>query len=1401
MVCLHHVLLLSVLYHLCYGEYNHSIYIDPRPTIGKDTPQCITSNNPSFPCKTLNWTFLPEHRSNSLQYVFLNGPNYLNNSIETFKDLNNIAFVGNEMQTSSVLIHCGTQEAGLAFFDVTNISFSRLTFENCSATRNSTSRDYNVNLYRMFQFKVALYFYHCRNVHMYHVEITKSPNAMGVVMYDTDGVNTITQCAFTDNVLVEGSENPGGGGFYVEFSYCVPGDSTCNQANVPSYESRNSEAHYIFSECSFKHNQANASSGNSSSAFVIPYRANHQAFGRGGGLSIFLKGNSTGNKFDIIDCVFDSNQALWGGGLFIELQDDTRGNTIQVSNSTFTNNTCYFTTDIGTSGGGMGIGHYVYGYDLDTWIQPSTISVEDCNFTKNAALNGGGLSLYASLQTNKNYSVTTVNISDTNFIGNIAKLGSAMHFDRFPLIVHGNMLMVYIFNGIFEENTVEYAEYFVNNAQPQIVNSLQPQEVGLGAVYTHEIELTFLGSNTNFTCNKGTALAAISTSLDFTNCETVFDSNHGLKGGAITLLGSAFIKISNATQFGIYRNTATVHGGGIYNQYIARENLKSYTDCFLRYVNPFVPPNKWKATFYFFNNTDQGGTRKNAIYTTSVFPCSFTAGSDKDQIFFWDGWDYPDEASPYQMIATDIGDIDYTGINRHTPNSVKAFPGIPFDLPLIVVDDYDVNISSESIFSASTNTSNSNIGEYNLNFTFVQGESTIVEGSENQSVVLQLDNLGNRVWHTEVIVELVSCPPGFKANDSNGAENTFCDCSNSYGGVLQCDADSFKAQLRNGNWLGQLEEGGQYLSAVCPPGYCYETLNHSTYYLLPKDPVKLNELICGNKSRNGTLCGRCIEGFGPAVNSLTYECVNCTDENIAANVFTYIASVYIPLTILFTILILFDIRLTTGPANAFILYCQVVASTFDLNAGGQIPLNLYVNNSDYLVKAYHFPYGIFNLEFVENFLPPLCLGTGLNNLSVFFLDYAVAFYPLLMIIIVIVCVRIRILIAPMIRRRGGRQWERLTSMSFSVSSQPLDRGRIVERKGISDAVLPAFAAFLLLSYTKFTLASAYILSYRQLINEDGYINTNETPTRVYFAGHYAYDSKDYLVPYFLPACLIFATVVIITPVLLLDYPVKAMEWILRRVNCLWKFYPVDKVHLLLEMFQGCYKKRMKFFAGLYFIFRLTICVIYLAIDTWLDQFIVQQIACVAMVVLLATCQPYNEENRLFNYVDIILFLNLAAVNVLSLYLYAYTQNYPNVTPSVYVFAIQYILVFLPLIYMICYIVWRVTRPCHHKMKIGLTTFYRKLKSRRYRDSDNVTGASSVTPGVFASGFEGNDDPAAIEAILARAELENTYRPSPVVCDSVESSANVVSEDKRLLSDQSDSTYGYTRNSNSPHNSH
>ena len=236
----------------CVLSYDHVITIDG--SIGQDTTSCISGG---VPCKTLSWAFQIDHRKPSTQYILEKGTHYLNATTKIFEGLSDLSFNGQE---PGAVVHCTEGETGLAFTRITNLQFYNLMFYNCSAQRNSTTRNYHTAKERelpisLYIFQVGLYFYQCTNVLMSFVNVTHSPSAMGVMMFDTNGTNEFKDSVFENNKIGYPIEDTtsrygGGGGFYMEFSYCRPGDTNCSNDETTA-EPTITGAIYSFKRCQF----------------------------------------------------------------------------------------------------------------------------------------------------------------------------------------------------------------------------------------------------------------------------------------------------------------------------------------------------------------------------------------------------------------------------------------------------------------------------------------------------------------------------------------------------------------------------------------------------------------------------------------------------------------------------------------------------------------------------------------------------------------------------------------------------------------------------------------------------------------------------------------------------------------------------------------------------------------------------------------------------------------------------------------------------------------------------------------------------------------------------------------------------------------------------------------------
>ena len=92
----------------------------------------------------------------------------------------------------------------------------------------------------------------------------------------------------------------------------------------------------------------------------------------------------------------------------------------------------------------------------------------------------------------------------------------------------------------------------------------------------------------------------------------------------------------------------------------------------------------------------------------------------------------------------------------------------------------------------------------------------------------------------------------------------------------------------------------------------------------------LNDVTCGHLNREGLLCSKCKAGYGPALYSRTWKCEKCNDRRYLMWTL-YLFLKLTPLTVFFIIVIIFNIRATSPPFTAYILYCQFFTNLFNSN--------------------------------------------------------------------------------------------------------------------------------------------------------------------------------------------------------------------------------------------------------------------------------------------------------------------------------------------------------------------------------------------------------------------------------------------------------------------------------------
>lgn len=1057
------------------------------------------------------------------------------------------------------------------------------------------------------------------------IKISQFLNGTGVgaIFYDVRGTVVIRDSVFYGNAVPHDEKTlyPGGFGIYVEHTYCTPGlTDACNYVTNPFCN----DSVYVIRNCHFSHNQ-----GNIVQREFVPFTGTmSRILGRGGGIIVTLKGVSTNNKFVIVECRFVNNTAHDGGALGISLQDFASNNSVLISNSSFQGN------HVNSSGGGIRVG--IEFYSCDQCVIGNDVQFEGVEFTRNSGALGGAVEIFSS-----HTSVDTTNnisFSNCSWVANTAEIGSAVMLttEAWNSLTDGYLPTPVFNNCTFAENTVVNTSLSDNNLDLLMSSTSS----GVLFISTYTVNFT---SSVKFSRNTGSAIYINAGTINvLENTNVVFDSNYGYKGGAVAMLGFSTIRTFLGSKVHFEDNYAADVGGAIYSSSTDETDYYSSRSCFLRFSDDIASPKDWGSAFYFINNSAKH--YGHSIYATSLYPCARAAAVNSSEsinvtgVFLWTPFHYFDPDRPYN-IASDPSTIDIPVTH------LEMSPGEVVNLKPFSKDD--LNNTIQSVYKASL--SNTTAAEIDQSYLYISDGNIKVTGDINSSFEISLQSTGFHQVRGSVQVTLISCPPGFVFNRNASASTCVCSTTTSrkrYEGITQCDLQKFQALLSKGFWAGCYQ--GELLTAECPLGYCRYVPGDEAYLPLNKTCQALDTFLCGDRKRTGLLCGNCLKNYTVFYHSRRYLCAECKHNHLGW--LFYILSELLPLTLLFLVITSFNISLTSGAANGFILFAQVL-DFFEVNSLGTFTLPDGVNT---LTSIYQFIFGIFNLDFFRFDELSFCLWSRATVLDVLVFKYITTAFALGLILGLIVLFRV-------------------LPNRFCLVHIPLR----------NTSVIHGITAFLIVSYAQCAKVSFQLLSQTELMGK----GVKGARKVVLLSGTTEFFSKEHL-PYAIPAIFVLLFFCTLPPLLLLVYP--ATQRILAspradKVNqCLEyaacrRILPMRNLKPILDSFQGCYKDNFRFFAGVYFIYRLVFAAAFAFPNDAIEFYFSLEVVVIVMLALHAITQPYIK--RLYNVVDTLLFADLAVINSISLYNYYWAQYQATHREKLVIASsIQVVLIYIPIFY-------------------------------------------------------------------------------------------------------------------------
>ena len=382
------------------------------------------------------------------------------------------------------------------------------------------------------------------------------------------------------------------------------------------------------------------------------------------------------------------------------------------------------------------------------------------------------------------------------------------------------------------------------------------------------------------------------------------------------------------------------------------------------------------------------------------------------------------------------------------------------------------------------------------------------------------------------------CPTWFFPDPSS---NGTCRCGDNIHDTVRCNESTKETSVLECYCMTYNKLMGPVVGACFYNCAKKLLLKNESYHLLPSDVTKLNRYMCGHLNREGQLCGKCKENYSIPVYSYEMKCVQCSTSPF--NWILYILAAFLPLTVFFVLVVSCRLSATSPKLLPFVFFSQFFA------IGPNVRVVLAATESypfaASLAKVLFALYGIWNLDFFRTLLPHICV--NVDTLQALALDYAIAFYPLILLVITYVLI----------------QAHTCNFRVISVMCRPFHRctEHFRSQWNVGNSIVEAFATFLLLSYVKF-----FNVSFDLLVPTTVYqVNGSSVGLYLYFDATIEYFGNEHL-PYALLAVFVMLVFIFFPILLLLLYPMRCFQQCLSCCGVRWHALPI-----FMDAFQGCYK--------------------------------------------------------------------------------------------------------------------------------------------------------------------------------------------------------------------------------------
>ena len=447
-------------------------------------------------------------------------------------------------------------------------------------------------------------------------------------------------------------------------------------------------------------------------------------------------------------------------------------------------------------------------------------------------------------------------------------------------------------------------------------------------------------------------------------------------------------------------------------------------------------------------------------------------------------------------------------------------------------------------------------------------------------------------------------------------KNGTCQCGSDLHRIVLCEMAERSVGVLQCYCMYNLSHNGPGMVV----GSClYGCFINATYLNLYENYTTSENLtsMCDSFHRIGPFCGRCNSSHGVQAYSFSLKCIPC--EFKWSNVAKYIFFAYAPLTMFLILIVVFTVSVNSAPLHGYIFVAQMLATSISMRILDT--MKVYKPNQLSTFRSIDFGatvYGFWNLDFFRFVNHRFCLHPSMSTLQVMSLDYLIALYPFVIIVLTYVLVELHDCGCKVVTT----MW-RPFHYCFA---------RFRHQLNIRTSLVDAFGTFFSLSYVKILSTTVDLMMSAPVWD----INGTRAHFRLYYDSTLIFFSEEHF-PFALASLLMFSIFNILPVIFLLVYPRRIFQ---RRMPANMRRI----LHPFMDSLLGAYKDGTggswdcRFFAVVYLLARVAVFGCHM-ITLNSFSFVLATIIVTLTGMLVAVIKPYK--SAVYNTVDTILVLCLA----------------------------------------------------------------------------------------------------------------------------------------------------------------